>query len=117
MKKNEEKSQRELYHEKREKYYDFVVKSYVEGKTAREIAKLVPVGKSTVQRWAAEYMKTENAGMDGYVSVPKTVGAIARRLRGDKAEIAELKAVIEEQNRKIAVLEKIVEVLKEGGVI
>ena len=44
-------SQKQLYAQNKERYYDEVVDLYAHGKTAREIAQIVPISKSTIQRW------------------------------------------------------------------
>lgn len=53
--KPERKSQRIIYAENREKYFDEVVSLFAQGKTAREISQMLPIGKSTVYRWVNEY--------------------------------------------------------------
>ena len=111
------KSQRELYHEKREKYYAFVIKSYQQGMAAREIAKLVPVSKSTVQRWADEHLKKDCAELPSEMIIPRTAGAVAKQIKAMNTKITELEATIEKQNDKIVLLEKIIALLKEGGLV
>ena len=105
-------SQRELYHEKREKYFDFVIKSYQQGMTVREIAKLVPLSKSTVQRWADEHLKKDCPELPEGTLIPRTAGAVSKQIKAMNARIAELEGQIEVQNKKIEVLTKIIEILK-----
>lgn len=111
------KSQRELYHEKREKYYDFVVRSYQQGMTVREIAKLVPISKSTVQRWVDEHLKRDCPELPEGTIIPRTAGAVSKQIKAMNARIAELESQLEVQNKKVEVLTKMIEILKDENLI
>lgn len=111
------KSQRELYHEKREKYYDFVIKSYQQGMTIREIAKFVPLSKSTVQRWADEHLKKDCSELPGEMPVPRTVGAVSKQLKAMNSRITELECLLEAQNKQVEALKRIIGILKDEKLI
>lgn len=113
----ERKSQRDLYHEKREKYYDFVIKSYQQGMTIREIAKLVPLSKSTVQRWADEHLKKYCSDLPVEMPIPRTVGAVSKQLKAMNARITELELRLEVQNKQVEVLKRIIGILKDENLI
>lgn len=113
----ERKSQRELYHEKREKYYNFVIESYQQGMTVREIAKLVPLSKSTVQRWADEYLKNDCSELPVDIPIPRTVGAVSKQLKAMNARITELEYLLDVQNKQIEVLKRIIGILKDENLI
>lgn len=111
------KSQRELYHEKREKYYDFVIRSYQQGMTVREIAKLVPLSKSTVQRWADEHLKKDCPELPEGALIPRTAGAVSKQIKAMNARIKELESQLDAQNKKVDALTKIIEILKTENLI
>ncbi len=111
------KSQRELYHEKREKYYDFVVGSYQQGMTVREIAKHVPISKSTVQRWVDEHLKKDCPDLPEGTIIPRTAGAVSKQIKAMNARIAELESQLEVQNKKVETLTKVIKILKEENLI
>lgn len=111
------KSQRELYHEKREKYYGFVIKSYQQGMTIKEIAKLVPLSKSTVQRWADEHLKKDCDELPAEMPIPRTVSAVSKQLRAMNARITELECQLENQNKHADALKRIIEILKGENLI
>lgn len=46
--------------DKKQKYFDFVIKKYSEGMTAKEIEKIVPVSDSTIYRWVEEHLGKES---------------------------------------------------------
>ena len=111
------KSQRELYHEKREKYYDFVIKSYQQGMTVREIATLVPLSKSTVQRWADEHLSKDCDELPAEMPIPRTVSAVSKQLRAMNARITELECRLEAQNKQVDALKRIIGILKDENLI
>ena len=111
------KSQKELYHEKREKYYELVVKSYQQGMTVREIAKLVPISKSTVQRWVDEHLKKDCSELSEGTIIPRTAGAVSKQIKAMSARIAELESQLELQNKNAEALTKIIEILKDENLI
>lgn len=117
MRQKNGKSQRELYHEKREKYYGFVVESYQHGMTVREIAKLVPISKSTVQRWVDELLKKDCPELPEDTIIPRTAGAVSKQIKAMSARIAELESLLEAQNKKVEVLTKVIEILKDENLI
>ncbi len=51
----EKKSNRAIYAENRARYYDKVISMFESGMIAKDIVKVVPIGKSTVYRWYDEY--------------------------------------------------------------
>lgn len=73
------KSNRTIYAENREKYYNEVISMFESGMVAKEIVKVVPIGKSTVYRWYDEYVA---ANKDANVrKSPKEAAETIRQLR------------------------------------
>lgn len=52
---SEKRSNRAIYAENRARYYDKVISMFESGMIAKDIVKVVPIGKSTVYRWYDEY--------------------------------------------------------------
>ena len=78
------------YYDKRQKYFDLVIKKYSEGMTAKEIEKIVPVSDSTIYRWVEEYLGKEPKRIaDGEV-IPRTPSSVAKTIRSMRARITEL---------------------------
>ena len=85
----ERKSNRTIYAENREKYYDEVISMFESGMIAKEIVKVVPIGKSTVYRWYDEYVA---ANKDANVrKSPKEAAETIRMLR---MRVEQLEALI-----------------------
>lgn len=85
----ERKSNRTIYAENREKYYDEVISMFESGMIAKEIVKVVPIGKSTVYRWYDEYVA---ANKDANVrKSPKEAAETIRQLR---MRVEQLEALI-----------------------
>lgn len=83
------KSNRTIYAENREKYYNEVISMFERGMVAKEIVKVVPIGKSTVYRWYDEYVA---ANKDANVrKSPKEAAETIKQLR---ARIEQLEALI-----------------------
>lgn len=82
------KSNRMIYAENRERYYDKVVSMFESGMLAKEIVKIVPIGKSTVYRWYDEYVAS-NKEADVRKS-PKNAAATIKQL---KQRIEQLEAI------------------------
>ena len=83
------KSNRTIYAENREKYYNEVISMFESGMIAKEIIKVVPIGKSTVYRWYDEYVA---ANKDANVrKSPKEAAETIRQLR---IRVEQLEALI-----------------------
>lgn len=83
------KSNRTIYAENREKYYNEVISMFESGMVAKEIVKVVPIGKSTVYRWYDEYVA---ANKDANVrKSPKEAAETIRQLR---IRVEQLEALI-----------------------
>lgn len=83
------KSNRTIYAENREKYYNEVISMFESGMIAKEIIKVVPIGKSTVYRWYDEYVA---ANKDANVrKSPKEAAETIKQLR---TRIEQLEALI-----------------------
>lgn len=83
------KSNRTIYAENREKYYNEVISMFESGMVAKEIVKIVPIGKSTVYRWYDEYVA---ANKDANVrKSPKEAAETIRQLR---IRVEQLEALI-----------------------
>lgn len=85
----ERKSNRMIYAENREKYYNEVISMFESGMIAKEIVKVVPIGKSTVYRWYDEYVaanKDANARKS-----PKKAAETIKQL---KSRIKQLEAIV-----------------------
>ena len=94
------KSNRMIYAENREKYFEQVIAMFESGMVAKEIIKVVPVGKSTVYRWYDEYIATNK---DASIrKSPKEAAEVIRQLRSRVAQL-ERKCVVDED---AVVLEK-----------
>lgn len=101
--------------DKRQKYFDFVIKKYSEGMTAKEIEKIVPVSDSTIYRWVEEYLgKESKKDVDDEV-IPRTPASVAKTIRAMRKHIAELECSLEMETNKNKVLKQIVELLKSHG--
>lgn len=98
---DERKSQRVSYAENREKYFDTVVSLFSQGMTAKEITKVVPIGKSTVHRWVDEYNNRQKGDESNVFSVRKSPQSAVRMLTGMRQRIAELEAQIESYNKQV----------------
>ncbi len=109
-------SQREAYAEKRRLYYDKVYSLYTQGMTIREIAKEVPICKSTVQRWLDERIKNEGEDLPSGVIIPRTPGAVAKMIKAMNARISELEHENERLRARARVLNTIAELLKSEGI-
>ncbi len=110
-------SQRESYYENREKYYDFVISSYQHGMTVREIAQQIPLSKSTVQRWTQAHLDKDCPEPPADINVPRTVGAVAKQIKAMSARITELETMLKESEKKLDILNDVISVLKEGGLV
>ena len=85
----ERKSNRMIYAENREKYYNELIPMFESGMIAKEIVKVVPIGKSTVYRWYDEYVaanKDANARKS-----PKKAAETIKQL---KSRIKQLEAIV-----------------------
>ena len=83
------KSNRTIYAENREKYYNEVISMFESGMVAKEIVKVVPIGKSTAYRWYDEYVA---ANKDANVrKSPKEAAETIRQLR---MRVEQLEALI-----------------------
>lgn len=90
----ERKSNRTIYAENREKYYDKVISMFESGMIAKEIVKVVPIGKSTVYRWYDEYVA---ANKDANVrKSPKEAAETIRQLRMRVEQLESLISVDED---------------------
>lgn len=85
----ERKSNRTIYAENREKYYNEVIAMFESGMIAREIVKVVPIGKSTVYRWYDEYV---SANKDA--NVRKSPKEAAETIKQLKSRIEQLEAIV-----------------------
>lgn len=97
----ERKSQRDSYAEKREKYFDTVVSMFAQGMTASEISSVVPISRSTVHRWIDEYNDRQKGQPSEIFNVRKSPQAAVRMLTGMKQRIAQLEAQIEAHDNQI----------------
>lgn len=103
------------YYDKRQKYFNLVIKKYSEGMTAKEIEKIVPVSDSTIYRWVEEHLgKESKRTADGEV-IPRTPASVAKTIRSMRARITELECRLEMETNKNKVLRQIVELLKSHG--
>ncbi|GEM_PF-6483865 len=85
---SERKSNRTIYSENREKYYDQVISMFESGMIAKEIVKVVPIGKSTVYRWYDEYIsQNKNA------NIRKSPKEAAKTIRQLKSRISQLETL------------------------
>lgn len=105
-------SQREAYAEKRRLYFDKVYSLYTRGMTIREIAKEVPICKSTVQRWIDERIKHEGEDLPSDVIIPRTPGTVAKMIKAMNLRIAALEKENEALRVRVKVLDEIAELLK-----
>lgn len=108
-------SQRESYAKKRRLYYDKVYALYIHGMTIREIAKEVPLCKSTVQRWIEGRLKAEGKELPSDVIIPRTPGTVARMIKAMAARISALERENEGLRKRVDVLDAIAELLKSEG--
>lgn len=109
----EKLSQKQIYAQNKERYYNEVLDLYAHGKTAREIAQIVPISKSTIQRWVdASVDKAEKELPDGVV-IPRTPKAVAKMILAMTDRIAQLERELEDEKRKTATFDKIVEAFSE----
>lgn len=83
------KSNRTIYAENRERYYNEVISMFESGMIAKDIIKVVPIGKSTVYRWYDEYVA---ANKDA--NVRKSPKEAAETIKQLKSRIEQLEALI-----------------------
>lgn len=101
--------------EKRDSYFDVVIRKYSEGMTAKEISELVPVSKSTVYRWIDENFGKEP--LPEGVEVPRTPASMAKTIQAMQTRIAELERSLDEERRRTNVLRVIVDLLKTSNMV
>lgn len=95
------------------RYYEQVLELYAHGKTAREIAKIGPISKSTIKRWVDSRIgKDEKELLEG-VTIPHTPKAVAKMILSMSERIARLEEELEKEKRRTALLDKIVSALAE----
>lgn len=82
------KSNRTIYAENRARYYDNVISMFESGMIAKDIVKVVPIGKSTVYRWYDEYVA---ANKDA--NVRKSPKEAAGTIKGLRSRIKQLEAL------------------------
>lgn len=85
------KSNRMIYAENREKYYDKVISMFESGMIAKEIVKVVPIGKSTVYRWYDEYVAANKGA--GARKSPKEAADTIKQLRSRIEQLEALTSV------------------------
>ncbi|WP_289692825.1 helix-turn-helix domain-containing protein [uncultured Duncaniella sp.] len=106
-------SQKQLYAQNKERYYDEVIDLYSHGKTAREIAQIVPISKSTIQRWVDASVEQSEKELPDGVIIPRTPKAVAKMILAMTDRIAQLERELAYEKSKTAAYDKIVEALSE----
>lgn len=106
-------SQKKQYARNKERYYDEVIDLYFHGKTAREIAQIVPVSKSTIQRWVDASVEQSEKELPDGVIIPRTPKAVAKMILAMTDRIAQLERELAYEKSKTAAYDKIVEALSE----
>lgn len=101
------------YFDARARYYDAVIKLYSEGKSWRDIAKVVPVSDSTIYRWVSEHLEKCNGKAPANIAIPRTLASVAKTIRAMRARIVELECRLEIAEKKNEVLEQISLLIKE----
>lgn len=109
----EKLSQKQIYAQNKERYYNQVLDLYAHGKTAREIATIVPISKSTIQRWVDGHVGQEEKELPNGIVIPRTPKAVAKMISSMTKRIARLEMELEEEKRRTALLDKIVSALAE----
>lgn len=84
----ERKSNRAKYAENRAKYYDQVISMFESGMIAKDIVKVVPIGKSTVYRWYDEYISQNKDA-----NIRKSPKEAAETIKHLKSRIEQLEAL------------------------
>ncbi len=84
------KSNKQVYAENRELYFDKVISLYSHGMTMRKIALKFPIGKSTVQRWINEYIAKECDELPDDIEIPRTPASVAKTIRAMQTRITKL---------------------------
>lgn len=84
------KSNKQVYAENRELYFDKVISLYSHGMTMREIALKFPIGKSTVQRWINEYIAKECDKLPDDIEIPRTPASVAKTIKAMQSHITKL---------------------------
>ncbi len=104
-------SQRQSYIQNRTLYFEKVLDLYVHGKTAREIARLVPISKSTIQRWVEEGLGKDNQELPEGVAIPRTPKAVAKMIKSMSERITTLERALEEEKSKSLKLDVIRDII------
>jgi len=89
------KSNKQIYAENRELYFDKVISSYSHGMTVREIANKFPISKSTVQRWVNDYTANECDELPENIELPRTPASVAKTIRAMQSRITRLETELE----------------------
>lgn len=106
-------SQREAYAQNRELYYKRALDLYAHGKTVREIALVIPVSKSTIQRWIDENVSKEDRELPKGIVIPRTPKAVAKMIISMNERISRLEAELELEKRKTALVDRIIDSWRE----
>lgn len=124
---NFEKKHKRKWSPLKTQYYDEVIRLYFESHYGyKRIAKLLPVGRTTILEWVHEYLKIHpelNSEMKGTQSERKEVQEIETNLKGIidtrkiieelKNEVGELTQDLKNSDRsKVEILEKLIEELE-----
>jgi len=107
----EKLSQKASYAENRRLYYDKVISSYTQGMTIREIASIVPISKSSVQRWIDEYLENECETLPDDVTIPRTPSSVAKTIRVMNDRIHKLEEQLKAAEHKCRQLDAIAKIL------
>lgn len=83
------------YTDQREKYFDIVIAKYSEGMTAREIAKTIPVSKSTIYRWVEEHFGLEEKTVPSNMVIPRTPASVAKTINAMAHRISDLEKQVD----------------------
>lgn len=113
----EKLSQKQIYTQNKERYYERVLDLYAHGKTAREIAKIVPISKSTIQRWVDSRIDRDEKELPEGVIIPRTPKAVAKMILSMSERIARLEQELDEEKRRTALLDKIMDTLDEYEIL
>lgn len=83
------------YTDQREKYFDIVITKYSEGMTAREIARTIPVSKSTIYRWVEEHFGLGEKTVPSNMVIPRTPASVAKTINAMVQRISELERQVD----------------------
>lgn len=105
------------YFDTRERYFNEVIKYYLEGMTGAQIARVIPVSDSTIYRWIGEHIKKIGEVRAPGIEIPRTPGSVAKTIHAMHSRITELECRLELAEKKNEALVQIVKILKESNII